>query len=295
MTGLRIGVDVGGTKVLAVAVDERSGAIVRQHRDATPDSVDALVATIADAVTAVTDADCVATVGLGLPGLVDIDGVLRAAPNLRFVVDTPVVPALEARIGRPVKVDNDANCALRAELAFGGASGESSVAFVALGTGIGGALALDGSIVRGANGFAGEFGHIQVDPTGPLCPCGRRGCWERFASGAGLAHLAELAGHPGVAGADVTAAARAGVTWALEVWEEFSRWLAIGLADLADVLDPALFVIGGGLADEADLFMAQTRVRFFDEVLGGRARHATRLEVATAGSDSGAVGAALLR
>lgn len=295
MTALRIGVDVGGTKVLGVLFDVDAGAIVAQHRAATPTTVDELVETIAGVVEAIAADHHEAPIGLGLPGLVDVDGVLRAAPNLRFAIDRPVVQLLQQRSGRTVFVDNDANCALRAELAIGGIDDGSSVVLVALGTGIGGAIALDGTIVRGANGFAGEFGHIQVDPDGPLCPCGRHGCWERFASGAGLAHLAVLRGHVGIEGPAVTAAARRGEAWALEVWDDLATWLAVGLADLADVLDPGLFVIGGGLVDEADLFLDAARTRFADEVLGGPARARTRIVAATAGSDSGAVGAALLR
>ncbi len=295
MTALRIGVDVGGTKVLGVLFDADARSIVAQHRAPTPTSVDELVETIAGVVDEIAAEHRESPVGLGLPGLVDVDGVLRAAPNLRFAIDQPVVHLLEQRSGRRVVVDNDANCALRAELAVGDIDDGSSVVLVALGTGIGGAIALDGSIVRGANGFAGEFGHIQVDPDGPLCPCGRRGCWERFASGAGLAHLAALRGHGDVDGPAITAAARAGEAWALEVWNDLATWLAIGLADLADVLDPGLFVIGGGLVDEVDLFLDAARTRFTGEVLGGRARTRTRIVAATAGSDSGAVGAALLR
>ena len=290
----RIGVDVGGTKVLAVRIDDGDGAVAARARRETPSTVDGLIDAIAAAVEEVGGADRSVPVGVGLPGLVDGSGVLRAAPNLQCAIDVPVIAPLSARLEREVAVDNDVNCALRAELRVGEVAAASSVAFVALGTGIGGALAFDGVVWRGANGFAGEFGHIQVDPSGPRCPCGRNGCWERYASGAGLAHLAAQRGHD-VDGAAVTAAARAGESWALAVWDELARWLSVGLADLADVLDPALFVIGGGLVDEADLFLDAARAQFGVEVLGGSARAATRIVAAAAGSDSGAVGAALLR
>jgi glucokinase len=148
---------------------------------------------------------------------------------------------------------------------------------------------------------------MVVDPAGPPCPCGRLGCWERYASGHGLARLArlavdrgdaprvlELAGAPDrIAGEHVAAAAREGDPGALAVFEEFSRWLAAGIANLVALLDPELVLIGGGLADVSDLFLDHTRAEFATEVFGGAARTPTRLEIATLGSDAGVIGAAL--
>ena len=145
-------------------------------------------------------------------------------------------------------VDNDATCATVAEWAFGAATGVTDAVMVTLGTGIGGGIIAGGHVVRGASGFGGEIGHMVVDPTGPVCPCGKRGCWERFASGSGLGRLAREAAHAGrldevvslaggdaesVRGEHVTTAAKAGDAGALAVLGELGWWLALGLSNLA--------------------------------------------------------------
>jgi glucokinase len=248
-------------------------------------------------------------VGLGLPGLVDSTGMLRAAPNLQCVIDVDVKSRLEAVFGYSVIVENDASCAAWAEATLGAGRGVGDMMLVTLGTGIGGGIVRDGELVRGAHGFAGEPGHMLVDPSGPTCTCGRSGCWERFASGSGLGWLGSRAALRGDApdllervGGDaeridgelVSLAAQSGDQGALDVFSEFSWWLAAGLANLANILDPELLLVGGGLADCADLFLEQTRVHFRELVLGGKARTGTGIEVATLGSRAGAVGAALL-
>ncbi len=158
-------------------------------------------------------------------------------------------------------VTNDATCAALAEWRFGAGRGVDDMVMVTLGTGIGGGVVAGGRLIVGANGFAGEFGHMVVDPDGPPCPCGRRGCWERYASGSGLAQLARAAAVGGrlrrvveVAGGDagmvrgehVQAAAREGDPGAVAVVDEFARWVALGLVNLTNALDPARFVLGGG-------------------------------------------------
>ncbi len=122
-------------------------------------------------------------VGLGAPGLVDRTGTLRYGPNLPGVIDFDFATALTDRVGRPATVDNDATCAAWGEHERGAARGCNHSVTVTLGTGIGAGITVKGELLRGANGFAGEPGHMVVDPDGPLCPCGRRGCWERYASG----------------------------------------------------------------------------------------------------------------
>ncbi|MEZ5259191.1 MAG: ROK family protein [Ilumatobacteraceae bacterium] len=128
-----------------------------------------------------------------MPGLVTRSGVLRASPNLVGIREFAVGERLRSRLGQPVVIDNDATCALAAEWQFGAAKGETDVVMVTLGTGIGGALVAGDRLIRGVNGFTGEIGHMVVDPAGPPCPCGRAGCWERYASGSGLARLAREA------------------------------------------------------------------------------------------------------
>jgi glucokinase len=225
---------------------------------------------------------------VGLPGLVDRDGVLRFAPNLPGVVDVPMRARLEHELGVRVVLENDATAACWAERQVGAAGGVDDVVVVTLGTGIGGGIVSGGQLQRGANGFAGEVGHMVVDPDGPPCPCGKRGCWERFASGSGLARLA---GRPGET---VTAAAKAGDTEALRVMEEFAGWVALGLVNLAYLLDPQLFVIGGGLVDAGDVLLEPTRQAFNTLLAGAVHRPPIGVVAAQLGEHAGGIGAALL-
>ena len=250
----------------------------------------------------------VAAVGVGAPGLVDHQGVLRTAPNLPGVEELPMRSLLEDRTGLPVQVDNDATCAAWGERQMGAARGSDDVVVVTLGTGIGGGLVLGGRLYRGANGFAGEVGHMIVDPDGPLCPCGRRGCWERYASGSGLARLAREAAAAGqadrplqlaggdvahLAGEHVTTAAAEGDPQAVDLMRTFGWWVALGLANLANAFDPETFVLGGGLGHKAALFIGPTREAFARLVLSAAHRPAVQIVPARLGERSGAIGAAL--
>jgi glucokinase len=209
--------------------------------------------------------------------------------------------------GRAVLIENDANFAVLAEHRLGAARGYRNVVMATLGTGIGGGIVLDGRVQVGSAGFAGEIGHMVVDPAGPACPCGRRGCWERFASGAGLgvfAREAALAGNLGevvrmaggdpesVRGEDVSAAAAAGDPAARRVIEQVGWWIGFGLANLACVLDPECFVLGGGVVQAGDLLVDAARATFTELVEGGDRRPGAVIVPAAFGERAGAVGAA---
>ena len=200
---LACGLDLGGTKLLGVVVDtERPGPPLLEERVPTPRGGEAIVDAIVDLAGRLcdqADGDGVTAVGLGAPGLVDRSGTLRMGPNLPGVIDLGLAELLRGRLGLPVVVDNDATSAAWAEHEWGAARGHDHSMTVSLGTGIGAGFTVKGHVLRGANGFAGEPGHMVVDPTGPLCPCGKRGCWERYASGSGLGRLAREAAHAGVA------------------------------------------------------------------------------------------------
>ena len=293
-----VGIDVGGSKMLAVAIERsRPSEVIARTIIPTPSDADGVL----NAIVALAGKMRVeGHLGVGLAGLVEDRAVLRAAPNLKCMIDVPVRDPLSEALGVAVQVENDATCALLAEMSFGVAKEVDDVVLVTLGTGIGGGIAIDRSLRRGAHGFAGEPGHMCVDPSGPLCVCGRYGCWERFASGTGVVWLAQQQGlHVDTADRAITAEAlvemaRAGDAAAISVWAEFAEWLARGLANLADVLDPDLFVIGGGLIDVADLYLDRTRSAFIHQALGGSARTRTRIEPAQSGPSAGAIGAALL-
>jgi glucokinase len=305
-----IGVDVGGTKCLGVAADAE-GRVLAEHRLATPDDGAGLIESIAAVVhelgRAVGD---VAGVGVGVPGLVDGTGALRFTPNLPGIRELSVGALLGERFGDvPLHVDNDATCAGWAEATLGAAAGKRHVLLATLGTGIGGGLVADGRLLRGANGFAGEIGHIVVDPSGPPCPCGQRGCWERFASGSALARFAdevigedqtsrmlELAGgrRADLRGEHVTRAAAEGDPIALGLMDRFGWWLALGLANLANILDPECIVIGGGLIESGGVILEPTRRAFHELVEGAEHRPDIPIVAAALGERAGAIGAALL-
>lgn len=310
------GLDVGGTKILGRAVDAHQPRVsLAEARVETPrgesqvlDAIGQVVAQLQSAP-AVRDRGGVAAVGVGVPGLVDHRGVLRFAPNLPGVVEVAVAPELEHRLGVPVVVDNDANCAAWCESRLGAAVGVSDAVLVTLGTGIGAGIIAGGRLYEGASGFAGEPGHMVIDPSGPPCPCGRRGCWERFASGSGLGRLARDAAAAGrapavvaraggdpeaVRGEHVTEAALAGDSDALAILRELAWWLALGLANLVDLLDCELIVIGGGLAEAGESLLGPVREAFADLVLAADHRPPVRIVAASFGAEAGAIGAALL-
>jgi glucokinase len=241
--------------------------------------------------------------------MLDRQGRLRFSPNLPQAhgVDWRQLMG-ERLVGRPCIIENDATFAVLAEHRLGAARPFRHVVMVTLGTGIGGGFVVDGAVQVGANGFAGEIGHMVVDPAGPPCPCGRRGCWERYASGGGLGLLAReaaLAGKlPGVValaggdpesvrGEDVTAAALDGDADARRVVEQVGWWVGFGLANLACVLDPECFVLGGGLVAAGDALLDPARRAYAELVEGGAARPPTAIVPAAFGDRAGAVGAAL--
>jgi glucokinase len=306
-----VGVDVGGTKVLAVALD-KTGALLAEYRSPTPAGGAAIVDAAAAAVEAVCGTVDVRpdAVGVGVAGLVSNGGVLVHAPNLGGTRGLEVGRLLRERLGGlAVVVDNDATCAAAGEQAAGAARGAACAVVVTIGTGIGGGLVAGGRVLRGANGFGGEIGHMVVDPAGPACPCGRRGCWERYASGSGLGRLAREAAHAGqapilvemaggdpelVRGEHVTEAATSGDHEAKAVMARFAWWLALGLSNLAEVLDPDVFVLAGGMVEAGEVLLEPTRQAFREVALVGSRRPAVRIVGAALGERAGALGAAVL-
>lgn len=299
------GVDVGGTKCLGVVVDEH-GAVLAEERRPTPHGPAELVRAIAAVVEALPDAEAV---GVGAAGLVTPDGVLRAAPNLVDVQELPIGALVADRVEQPVIVDNDNTCGTYAEWQMGAAAGAHDMVFVGLGTGIGGGLVAGGALQRGGHGFAGELGHMVVQADGVRCVCGRRGCWERYASGSGLARLAQEAATArrlprlvralggdveAVRGEQVTAAARQGDASALAVIDDYARWVALGIVNLVNVTDPEVVVVGGGLAEAADVVLNPIRRWAAELLFSPEQRPHPAIRAAQLGERSPAIGAALL-
>lgn len=303
----RLGFDVGGTKVLGLALDDL-GAVVGEVRVPTPDAPADLLAALAAAAAELAADRSDVTVGVGIAGFVDLRGTVRTSPNLPALADFELGPELAAAAGVPVAVDNDATCAMRAEHAFGAAEDVTDAVLVTLGTGIGGGLLVGGRVMRGVNGFAGEPGHMVVQVDGIPCPCGRRGCWERYASGTALGRLAMEAVDAGtgaailgaagareaVRGEHVTEAAATGDAGALAVLDELARWVAEGVVNLVEILDVSRVVVSGGLVEAGELLLGPVR-RHVGAILPEAARRRP-LEVVPAelGEHAGAIGAALL-
>jgi glucokinase len=299
---ISVGVDIGGTKALAVRLDG-SEVIETSHFkiDRATETMDAITASI----DSVFD-EAVQTIGVGVAGLVQPrDGVLVWGPHVPGT-NLDVRTAVAERFGVPVYVDNDANTAAFAEVRLGAARGYSDVLFVTLGTGIGGAVLIGGSLYRGG-GFAGEWGHVQVDRDGLLCDCGKRGCWETRASGPALVRLADqvvsrnpdsslarILDSDAVSGESVVAAADAGDETARALVTEVGRSFGQGLAGLGAIFDPELIVVGGGLGSIGESIIGPARRVLSDSLHGGRLRVPPVVQVATLGPDAGAIGAALL-
>ncbi|MDA8290848.1 MAG: ROK family protein [Actinomycetota bacterium] len=319
-----LGLDVGGTKILACAVTD-GGELVAETRVDSPRSPDLLLQTLVEGTDALLSLlpdgpRAVVGVGVGVPSLVTSDGTLYESPNLPALEGLPVHAAFAERLevlsaatggaGRwRLVIDNDGTCAVAGEFVFGAARGVTDVLLITLGTGIGGGVVAGGRLLRGARGFAGEVGHIVMDPAGPACHCGRRGCFEQLASGSAFARIARRAAAAGaadrvleLAGGDVEAvrgehvleAARDGDRGALALFDELAHNLAVGIANLAEVLDPGVVLVGGGLASAGELLIAPTVADFAVEDRRGRGPHAVPIALAGLGARAGAFGAAAL-
>lgn len=307
---LSIGVDVGGTKIAGgvVAVDGEVLATIR--RDSHAKERQAIIDTIVEVVRELkNDFPACATVGIGAAGFIAEDrNTIAHGTNLDWT-GLRLGDAISERVGMPVVVENDANAFGWAEVRFGAAQGKRNALVVAIGTGVGGAVVVDGRLLRGARGFAAEIGHINVVPDGRPCGCGLNGCLERYAAGTALgvngweqarfrpayaARIIELSGGDAnnISGKAVTAAAREGDPCALECYAQLTHWLGVGLADLCAVLDPEIIVIAGGLAEAGDILLEPTRKAFEASLTAGVNRPPIPLVLAAGGQEAGLVGAA---
>jgi glucokinase len=305
---LAIGIDIGGTKVAAGVVDD-NGAVLARARRRTPSRDPAhLVDVVGEIVRQLLADHDVACVGVGAAGWVDAERrTVLFAPNLAWR-DTPLRDEIAEKVDLPVIVENDANAAAWGEFRFGAGAGARDVVAVTIGTGIGGGLILDGELYRGAFGIAGEPGHMRVVPGGRLCGCGNHGCWEQYCSGTALVRAAQeiatqrpqdgqrlrqIAGDlDAIDGPAVMSAAQEGDPAAVDCFQEVGRWLGQGLADLAAILDPSRFVVGGGVADAGDLLLGPARDTFSSVPSGRGHRPAADIVGARLGSEAGLIGAA---
>lgn len=296
-SGLGVGVDVGATKTLGLVVDE-AGGIRARVQEATEPGAEGVVRTAARVVEALrttTGERLAGTVGVGVPGLVDVErGAVRHAVNLG--VDggwLPLGELLGERLGTPVVVENDVNVASLGAVAM---SGEDDLVYLSIGTGLAAGLVLEGRLRRGGHGAAGEIGHLPVDPAGALCQCGQRGCLETIASGSALVAAWPSEGVPPAQA--LFAAALASDPAAVAARDRFAAGVASAVRVLSLAVDPRTFVLGGGVAQlgeplraaVADALREQARTSPFLTSLD----LAGRLRVVPAHYPVAAVGAALL-
>jgi glucokinase len=306
---LSIGVDIGGTKIHAGVVDDSGAIIASALRPTAKRDAPAVLAQVNELIAELRADHPVVAIGIGVAAGVSSDrSFVYFAPNLVWT-NVPVGEIVQASTGLPVVVENDGSAAAWGEFRFGAGRDAQDCLMITLGTGIGAGHVVNGCLARGAHGLGNEVGHMNVIPDGRRCGCGRRGCWEQYASGSALVRMArDLAaehrtratvlldmgdGTPeGVLGEHVTAAARAGDAVAQEAFVEFGNWVGRGLADLTAIIDPEMFVIGGGVSDAADLFIADAQAVLQDRIFGGKSRPMPKFRLATTGNSAGLLGAA---
>ncbi len=301
-----IGIDIGGTQLRAAIVDEGGTILERDRRPTPADDPASLVSVLEDLITRIRErAGVVLPVGVGIAGLVTSEGTVRYGPNIG-VRNLALGKILGSDLDGHVVVANDASVAALGEQRVGAGQARRDLALITLGTGIGGGLVIDGRLVTGATGFAGELGHVIVDDGGRPCPCGNRGCIEAYASGSALGALARdrlvdpsvasrLRDLDQVSGPQVTSAAEAGDRIAIEVLEEAGHWLGVALASLVNVLDPQIILLGGGAAQAAAPWLLEpARASMVERLVGSHWREAPEVALAMLGDDAGVVGAAFL-
>lgn len=306
-----IGVDLGGTKLLAGAIDSELGVHHRAYRALPNDELSALIDAVAAAVSEVRSVAAaeVGAVGIGIPSLIDAASGIAVSSVHRPIAGVAFADLMAERLGLETFVDNDANLAMLAEYRWGAARGARDAAMLTLGTGIGGGLVLDGRLYRGSQGAGAELGHMVVWADGPECGpgCPNHGCLEAVASGSALEREAlraaranpssalgsALADGREITGPLVTELAHDGDPVAIEVVGAIGRWLGVGIANLVNIFDPEVVVVGGGVVAAGELLLDPARAVVAERALAFPAGHA-RIVGAHFGAESGMLGAALL-
>lgn len=303
---LNVGIDIGGTKI-AGGVVNAAGEIIEQLRVPTPDNTTALADAVGQMARELISRHEVHAVGVAAAGFIDRDrAVMLHSPNIDWV-NVPLRAQFEERIGRPVTLENDANAAGWAEFRFGAGRGADTMVMLTLGTGVGGAVIIGGNLLIGGNGIGAELGHVRFERGGRLCGCGKNGCLEQYSSGRALQREAASIAAAGGIGARLAAAQDAdgivpGAAFAalladddpgaLEAVARVATALGESCGEFQAVLDPDVFIIGGGLADLGERLLEPVRVAYATALPGFGERPTARFAVATRGNDAGLVGVA---
>ena len=309
-TELTIGIDIGGTKVLGGVVDSTGNIIDSARRVTPPTGGKELITTIVEVVKEFKSKHEIAGVGISIAALISADqGTVVGAPNIANLSKLNFVAELKKEFNIPIIAENDANAAMWAEYKFGAARGFNPVMFFIIGTGMGGGLVIDDKLFRGANGIGAEFGHMIVQQNGVLCGCGTKGCIEQYASGSALMRYAkegitanpakgkvvlDLAGGSvaGLTGAILTKAALTGDELAIAAFKQQADWLGSACASFSLILNPAAIVIGGGVVDAGELFLAPVREAMNRYMPFAGTHTPPKIIAAKFGNDAGLIGAA---
>ena len=287
---ITLGLDLGGTKIASAVVDD--GRILAQRRRETPQSGAAdVIAALAGAARDLLELhpDVVA-VGIGCPGPLDfVRGRVRFAPNIAGMEDAPLVDGLREHLHLPVVLENDANAAGYAEHRFGAARDLATSVYVTLSTGIGGGVFVGDRVLRGANGLAGEIGHMTLLPGGPVGGDGHAGSWEAIAAGRAMARDASYVFSRPVSTSELFELAKDGDRRALAIVDNAARFTGVGLANVVKVIDPAGFVLGGGVTGVGDFYLERVRAALAAATAG---YPQPEVRVAELGDDAGVIGAA---
>ncbi|WP_054952797.1 ROK family glucokinase [Flaviflexus massiliensis] len=307
--GLALGIDVGGTKVAAGVVDEAGQIIARLRRPSPAANAQSVVDTMIDMARELAASHDIASIGVGAAGYVDENGrIVRFGPNMAWE-NEPLADKIEAALGLPTRVENDANAAAWGEFKFGAAAEANSIVFITLGTGVGGGIIIGGELFRGSTGSGGEIGHVTVVPGGAKCGCGLLGCWEQYASGGALVRAAKeeaqlnpqfaqtllslVDGDPDrMTGYTVTQAAELQCSAAIKAVNSLAMYSGRALSDLARILDPEMFVLAGGISEAGEIVRKPIEEALHAHVKDAAAFTPTPVRTAQLGNRAGMIGAA---
>ncbi len=288
----RLGIDLGGTKIEGVVLDDDLSIVARKRIPTERERgyrhiLDRVAELVSELKPLVPGCD---EVGIGTPGALSRDGKLKNS-NTTCLNGMPLLADLEAKLGLAVRLENDANCFALAEALVGAGRGHELVFGVILGTGVGGGIVVRGALWPGPQHIAGEWGHHALDPQGLPCYCGQRGCVETLLSGPALERAYRAAGGPAATASEVAARARAGEAVAARVLADYLAHFGRALANVISILDPSIVVLGGGLSNLDELYVegrAEVARRVFNDEL------ATPIVKHALGDSAGVIGAALL-
>lgn len=307
---LAIGIDIGGTKILGGVVDASGKILDTERRDTPLEGGLETVNAIADVAKTLAKRHDVATVGVSLAGFISKDRKrMETNPNIANMKGLPIHDELERATGLSIHLENDANCAAWGEYRYGAGIGAEPMMMLTVGTGIGGGWIIEGKLLIGAFGTAGEMGHVPVVLNGDICGCGMRGCLEQYASGNALRRYVRRAIEntpargstilslgdgtlEGIEGSHITEAARKGDSIALAAFNEVGEWLGLGISSFCAIIDPERVVIGGGVIDAGELLLEPTRASAERHSPMRNSHAMAEIVAAKLGNEAGIVGVA---